>query len=105
MRISDWSSDVCSSDLQHVHPRASVCWCLHHHAHVAVSIRYGPYLGRDGEHVVIARLRHSVGDTGRLTIRSRRTASPPLNSGVRLQMEAQWMSLCVITLHPHSQPP
>src|SRR3546814_8004912 len=49
MRISDWSSDVCSSDLGHRHSRSARDeqgpgrWCLHrhHHADAARSLRLG----------------------------------------------------------------
>src|SRR3546814_8123548 len=46
MRISDWSSDVCSSDLQEqqLHPRTR----LRRHRHLAETARHPGLAGREG---------------------------------------------------------
>src|SRR3546814_2961468 len=56
MRISDWSSDVCSSDLRQAR-RGGISMHAHHHHDASEPELALPMPGRMGEHLDIARER------------------------------------------------
>src|SRR3546814_6778807 len=65
MRISDWSSDVCSSDLQEIGARAVVLGCGGFEANIQWRAQY---LGSPWDQAKVRGTRHNQGDGLRMAL-------------------------------------